>query len=87
MKLGWTVHYPSERPAPWMTRFAFGENSAPGGVEARAAERTKYDVAKDRLSSAPLVSMVQAAHLRNGHDATVLRSVYGSRVRGVFRQG
>ena len=47
MKLGWTVHYPSERPAPWMRRFAFGENSAPGGVGARAAERTKYDVVDD----------------------------------------
>ena len=31
--------------------------------------------------------MVQAAHLRNGNDTTVLRSVYGSRLRDVFRQG
>src|SRR2546426_11080377 len=78
---------PQRKARPMDEKVCFGENSAPGGVEARAAERTKYDVAKDRLSSAPLVSMVQAAHLRNGHDATVLRSVYGSRVRGVFRQG
>jgi len=63
MKLGWTVHYPSERPAPWMRRFAFGENSAPGGVEARAAERTKYDVAKDRLSSAPHREEIHRGHL------------------------
>lgn len=49
-------------------------------------ERTKYSVAKDRLGSAPFVSMVQAAHLRNGNDTTVLRSIDGSRLRGVFRQ-
>ena len=47
------------------------ENSAPGGVEARARNVTKYGVAKGRLSSAPFVSMVQAAHLRNGNDTTV----------------
>jgi hypothetical protein len=43
--------------------------------------------AKDGLSSAPFVSMVQAAHLRNGNDTSVLRSIDGSRLRGVFRQG
>ena len=32
------------------------------------------------LSSAPLVSMLQAAHLRKGNDTTVLRSVYRSRL-------
>ena len=42
---------------------------------------------EDRLSSAPFVSMVQAAHLGNGNDTTVLRSIDGSRLRGVFRQG
>jgi hypothetical protein len=41
-------------------------------------ERTKYGVAKDRLSSAPFVSMVQAAHLRNGNNTTVLRSIGGA---------
>jgi hypothetical protein len=52
----------------------------------RGTERTKYDVVK-RLSSVPFISMVQAAHLGNGNDTTVLRSIYGSRLRGVFRQG
>jgi hypothetical protein len=52
----------------------------------RGTERTKYDVVK-RLGRAPFVSMVQAAHLGNGNDTTVLRSIYGSRLRGVFRQG
>ena len=87
MKLGPTVHCP-ERPAPWdekgcscleklRTRRSRGEGT----------EHTKCDVAKDRLSSAPFVSMVQASRLRNGNDTTVLRSVYGSRLRGVLRQG
>jgi hypothetical protein len=29
--------------------------------------------------------MVQAAYLRNGNDTTILRSIDGSRLRGVFR--
>ena len=49
----------------------------------RGEGRAKYGVAKDRLSSAPFVSMVQAAHLSNDNDTTVLRSVYASRHRGV----
>ena len=61
------------------------QNSARGVEPGHGAH--KYGVAKDRLSSAPFVSMVQAAHLRNGNDATVLRSIDGSRLRGVFRQG
>jgi len=59
------------------------KKSAPDQAGAR---RARYGVAK-RLSSPPFVSMVQAAHLRNGNDTTVLRSVDGSRLRGVFRQG
>ena len=85
MKLGRTVHCP-ERPAPWMEGLLLA-----GKLSQRnrgdGTERTKYGVAKDPLSSAPFVSMVQAAHLRNGNDTTVLRSVYGSRLRRVFRQG
>jgi hypothetical protein len=46
----------------------------------------KYRVAK-RLSSAPSVSMVQAAHLGNRNDTTFLRSVNSARLRGVFLQG
>jgi hypothetical protein len=45
------------------------------------------NVAKDRLSSAPFVSMVQAAYLSNGNDTAILWSIDGSRLRGVFRQG
>jgi len=57
-------------------------------VEARVRNVPNIGVAKDRLSSAPFVSMVQAAYLRNGNDdITVLRSIDGSRIRGVFRQG
>ena len=90
MKLGRTVHCP-ERPAPWMRKFAFGWKTQ-HQLESRRGhgtyqKRTKYDVAKDLLCSAPFVSMVQAAHLRNSNDPTVLRSVYGSRLRGVFLQG
>jgi hypothetical protein len=78
MKLGRTVHRP-ERPAPWMELIQ---------AESRRARRQYKDgVTKDLLGSASFVSMVQAAYLRNGNDTTVLRSVYGSRLRGVFRQG
>jgi hypothetical protein len=45
-------------------------------------ERTSHNVAKDRLSSALFVSMVQAAYLSNGNDTTILRSIHGSRLRG-----
>ena len=86
MKLGRTVHCP-ERPAPWMRKFVLAGKLSTRRSRGEGTERTKYDIAKDRLSSAPFVSMVQAAHLRNGNDTTVLRSVNGSRLRGVFRQG
>ena len=52
----------------------------------RDTERTKYDVVK-RLGRAPFVSMVQATQLGNGNDTTVLRFIYGSRLRGIFPQG
>jgi hypothetical protein len=53
-------------------------------VSARRARRARYGATK-RLSRAPFVSMVQATRLRNRNDTTVLRSVYGSRLRGIFR--
>jgi hypothetical protein len=74
-----------------MRKFAFGWKTQ-HQLESRRGrgtyqKRTKYDVAKDRLCSAPFVSMVQAAYLRNGNETTVLRSIDGSRLRGVFLQG
>ena len=53
-------------------------------VSAKRARRARYGATK-RLSRAPFVSMVQATHLRNRNDTTVLRSVYGSRLRRIFR--
>src|SRR5579864_2906757 len=41
---------------------------------------------KARLGGASLVSMMQAAHLRNLHNKTVLRLVDGSRLRRTFGQ-
>jgi hypothetical protein len=49
-------------------------------------EGSQYGVAKDLLSSATFVSMVQAACLGNGNYTTLLRPIDGSRLRGVFRQ-
>jgi hypothetical protein len=60
------------------------ENVASRRSRGEGTERTTHNVAKDRLSSATFVSVVQAAYLRNGNDTTVLRSIDGSRLRGVF---
>jgi len=86
MKLGWTVHCP-ERPAAWMRSSLLAGKLSTRRSRGEGTERIKYGCREDQLSSAPFVSMVQAAHLRDGNDTTVLRSVYGSRLRGVFRQG
>jgi hypothetical protein len=89
MKLCRTVHCP-ESPTPWMRQFTLGARKTQQQAELRRQHRT-YQVScregPPKLSSAPFVSMVQAAHLRNGNDTTVLRSIDGSRLRGVFRQG
>jgi len=53
-------------------------------VESWRGRRQNKDGIAKRLSGAPFVSMVQATHLSNGNDTTVLRSVYGSRHRGVL---
>jgi hypothetical protein len=87
MKLCRTVHC-SESPTPWMRQFTLGAGKLSNRRSCgESIERTKYGVAKDRLSSAPFVSMVQAAHPRDGNDTTVLRSIDGSRLGGVFHQG
>ena len=86
MQLCRTVHC-AERPTPWMRRLFLGlENSTTGEVWREGMERAQYGVAKDLLSSATFVSMVQATYLRNRHDTTLLRSIDGSRLRRVFRQ-
>ena len=80
MNGGRTVHRP-EGPAHWMRKLAFVLRKS---VSAKRARRARYGATK-RLSRAPFVSMVQATHLRNRNDTTVLRSVYGSRLRGILR--
>jgi hypothetical protein len=87
MMLDRTVHFIARKSPPggWTACFWL-ENSARRN-RGDGTERTKYNVAKDRLCSAPFVSMVQTAHLRNANDTTVLRSIDGPRLRGVFRQG
>ncbi len=87
MKLVCTVYCP-KRPVPWMrdsSLLAGRLNTKRGRGEDR--KRTKYSGAKDRLSCVSFASMVQAAHLMNGNDTTVRRSVCGSRLRGASRQG
>ena len=62
------------RRAPWVRKFVLGwKNLAPGGVETRARNVPHINVAKDRLSSATFVSMVQATYLSNRNDTTILR--------------
>ena len=86
MKLGRTVHCAKGRHTN--EKVCKLAKKLKHQTESRREHRTyKYGVAKDLLSRAPFVSMVQAAHLRNGNDTTVLRPIYGSRLRGVFRQG
>ena len=87
MMLDRTVHFIARKSPPrgWKACFWL-ENSARRN-RGDGTVRTKYNVAKDRLSSPPFVSMVQAAHLGNANDTTVLRSIDGPRLWGVFRQG
>ena len=89
MKLCRTVYFIAETgPSPGCERVCFWpENSNTKRSRGEDTQRTKYSVAKDRLSSASFVSMVQAAHLRNGNDTTVLWLVHRSGHRRIFGQG
>ena len=87
MKLCRTVHCRERRTLMAEIVYFSGWKTRQQSELTRGQGSTQYRVAKDLLSSAPFVSMVQAAYLRNGNDTTILRPIDGSRLRGVFRQG
>ena len=85
-KVGRAVQCPKRR-AQRVKKFVLGRTTSHHAESMRVYGTFHTNVAKDRLSSTPFVSMVQAAYLSNGNDTALLWSIDGSRLRGVFRQG
>jgi hypothetical protein len=76
-----------QKARPTGQKVCFGRTTSHHAESMRVYGTFHTNVAKDRLSSTPFVSMVQAAYLSNGNDTALLWSIDGSRLRGVFRQG